>query len=97
MSKIDRPEHIVIIDSIGGANVISCPALGIKTIECPYRDLNTENIKKTILEYKHMKENEANFDLRIQDSRPEPENYRDVQERESKEMKAKRNNLFKHS
>lgn len=96
MSKIERPEHIVIINSIGGANVITCEALGIKSIECPYRDLNVENIKKTILDYKYLKEEEANFDLKIQDARPEPENYRDVQERESKEMKAKRNNLFKH-
>lgn len=96
MSKIERPEHIVIINSVGGANVISCEALGIKSIECPYRDLNVENIKKTILDYKYLKEEEANFDLKIQDSRPEPENYRDVQERESQQMKAKRNDLFKH-
>ncbi len=94
MSKIDRPEHIVIINSIGGTNVISCEALGIKTIECPYHDLNVENIKKTILEYKYLKEEEANFDLKIQDARPEPENYNEVKERESKEMKAKRNDLF---
>ena len=94
MSKIDRPEHIVTIDSIGGANVISCPDLGIKTIECPYRDLNVENIKKTILDYKYMKEEDANFDLRIQDARPEPENYNAVKERESKEFKAKRQNII---
>ena len=96
MTKIERPEYIVIIDSIGGANVISCPDLGIKTIECPYRDITVENVKKTILDYKYLKEEDANFDLKIQDSRPEPENYRDVQERESQQMKAKRNNLFKH-
>ena len=94
MSKVDRPNHIVIIDSIGGANVLTCAALDIKAIECPYRDLNVENIKKTILDYKYMKEEDAEFDLTIQDSRPEPENYNDVKERESKEFKAKRNNLF---
>jgi len=76
--------------------VLTCAALDIKTIECPYRDLTIENIKKTILNYKYLKEEDAEFDLTIQDSRPEPENYRDVQERESKEMKAKRNQLFKH-
>ena len=97
MTKTERPEYIVIIDSIGGANVISCPSLGIKTIECPYRDITVENVKKTILDYKYLKEEDANFDLKIQDARPEPENYNDVKERESKEFKAKRNNLFKHS
>ncbi len=95
MSKIDRPEYIVIVDSIGGSNVLTCEALGIKTIECPYRDLTVENVKKTILDYKYMKEEDANFDLKIQDARPEPENYRDVQERESQAMKNKRQNLFK--
>ena len=94
MSKVDKPEHIVTIDSIGGANVISCEALGIKSIECPYRDLTVENVKKTILDYKYMKEEDANFDLRIQDARPDPENYRDVQERESQQLKNKRDNLF---
>ena len=95
MSKIDRPEHIVIVDSIGGANVLTCEALGIKSIECPYRDLTVENVKKTILDYKYMKEEDANFDLRIQDARPEPENYNEQKDRESKEFKAKRDNLFK--
>ncbi len=87
-------EHIVIIDSLGGTNVLSCETLGIKTIECPYHDLTVENIKKTILDYKYMKEEEANFDLRIQDVRAEPENYNDVKTRESKEFKKGQNDLF---
>lgn len=94
MSKVERPNHVVIIESIGGANVITCAALGIKSVECPYRDLTIENIKKTILDYKYLKEEDAEFDLTIQDSRSEPENYNQVKERESKEFKAKRDNLF---
>jgi len=93
MSKVERPEHVVIVQSIGGANVLSCEALGIKTIECPYRDLTVENVKKTILDYKYMKEDAANFDLRIHDARPEPENYNEKHKRESKEFKKSRNDM----
>lgn len=94
MSKVERPNHTVVIDSIGGANVITCAALGIKAVECPYRDLTIENIKKTILDYKYMKEEDAEFDLTIQDSRPEPTNYNEAKAKESKEFKDKRDDLF---
>lgn len=83
-------EHVVIIDSIGGTAVLSCPTLDIKSIEFPFKEITIETIKKTILDYKYLKEEDANFDLIVKDNRPEPVNFNKQRAEESKAYKAKR-------
>lgn len=86
-------EHTVIIESIGGATVLSCQALGIRNIEHPYAPITAESIKKTILDYKYLKEENCGFDLIIIDNRPEPEDFNKVRDRESKQQKKQNNSM----
>jgi len=86
-------EHSVILDSIGGGNVLSCDSLGIKNIEMPYKEVTTESVKKTILDYKHVKEEDAKFDIVIMDVRPAAENYNEKRDKESREFKKNRNDM----
>ena len=86
------PEHTVIIDTIGGAFTLSCPTLGITHIEMPW-EINAENIKKRILEYKHETEDHADFDLVIVDNRPPEENFNEQKARQSKELNKNHNRL----
>ncbi len=86
------PEHTVFIDTIGGTTVLSCQELGIKNIEYPHKEMTEEGIKETILTYKFMKK-DAEFDINIIDDRPEPENYNEMRERESKQFKKNRNDM----
>jgi len=86
-------EHTVIISMVGGATVLSCEGLGIKNIEHPYSPITTESIKKTILNYKYLKEADAIFDLVIMDNREEPVNYNEQREKESREFKYAQNSM----
>lgn len=87
------PEHHVIVDSIGGTVVLSCEALSIKTIEYPFAELTGEGIKKCILNYKFLKEEDVTFDLNIIDNRPDPVDYNKQREKESKEFKKANNSM----
>ena len=87
-------EHTVVIDSIGGATIMTCEALQIKNVEYPYKEFNVEGVKNAILDYKYMTEKHADFDLVIVDNRPaEPENYNKKKEEESKIYKKDHNNM----
>ena len=78
---------------MGGTTVLSCETLQIKNIEFPYPKVNEETIKKTILHYKYLNEEEAKFDLVIVDNRAPLENYNKKREEESKEFKKGRNDM----
>jgi len=93
----ETPEHEVIIDTMGGATILSCKALNISNIEHPWSDITEQSIKKTILDYKYMKEENAKFDIKVIDIRPEPEPYNKVKERESKQFNKNHNRLYKHN
>lgn len=87
------PEYIVTVDSIGGATVLSCDPLGIKNIEYPFKEIYADGIKKTILDYKYMSEKSANFDLSVQDNRPDPHDYHKKKAEESKILDKRKNKL----
>ena len=88
------PEHTAIIDSMGGAYVLTCITLGITNIEFPFKEINEETVKKTILDYKYMKEEDADFDLVIVDNRPKVEpNFNEVKAKQSRELNKNHNKL----
>ena len=87
-------EHTAIIDSMGGAFVLTCQTLGINNIEMPYKEVNAETVKKTILDYKYLKEEDADFDLVIVDNRPKVEpNFNELKAEQSKELNKNHNRL----
>lgn len=45
-------EHIVYVDSVGGATVLSCEALDFKNIDMIYNKLNPDTVKDTILHFR---------------------------------------------
>jgi len=85
-------EHTVIIDTIGGTTVLTCQALNINNIEMPF-EINAENVKRRILEYKHDTEEHANYDLVIVDNRPPLENFNEKRAKESKILSKNRNRM----
>ena len=86
-------EHTVIIDTMGGAFTLTCPTLGINNIEMPW-EINADNIKKRILEYKHEVEEHADFDLVIVDNRPKVEpNFNELKAKQSKELNKNQNRM----
>ena len=87
-------EHTVIVDTFGGTTVLSCIVLNIQNIEYPFKELDVQGIKKTILDYKYLKEEDANFDLIVIDNRPEPENFNEQRDKESKDFTKNRNELI---
>jgi len=88
------PEHIIIINSMGGATALSCQSLGINNIEFPYAELTGEAVKKTILDYLFVKEADVDYDLVIVDNRPPEKKFNEQREKESKEFKKANNQLF---
>jgi len=86
-------EHTVIVESIGGATVLSCEALQFKNIEYGFSEVTPEGIKKRVLEYKMMSEKNADFDLVVVDNRPEPRPYHEIQAEESKIFKKSNNSM----
>jgi hypothetical protein len=86
------PEFVVIINSMGGAVVLTCQQLGFNNIEMPY-EVTADNIKKTILDYKYLKEEDADFDIMIEDHRPPEENFNEKRLRESKSLNKNHNIL----
>lgn len=79
---------------MGGAYVLTCQSLGINNIEFPFKEVNEKTVKKTILDYKYMKEEDANFDLVIVDNRPKVEpNFNKLKAEQSKELNKNRNRL----
>ena len=87
-------EHTVIIDTFGGSFVLTCPTLGITNIEFPFKKVDAENVKRTILDYKYLKEEDADFDLVIVDNRPVEENFNEKRARESKQFNKNNNRLI---
>ena len=45
-------EHTVLIDSVGGATVMSSESLNFKNLEMIYDKVNEENIKKSITHFR---------------------------------------------
>lgn len=90
------PEYTVILDSIGGATVLTCEALGIKTIEHAHPEVTSETIKETIMKFKYIdSENDVDWDLVVVDNRPKKErNYNDVKAEESKALAPRRPRNF---
>lgn len=88
-------EHQIILEEIGGADVISCPALGFKHIEHSGK-IDDFDVKLTILDYLHIdfKDEKANFDIQIVDNRPVQENFNEKRRKESLEYKHKRNQRY---
>lgn len=84
-------EHTIILEEIGGANVISCPALGFRHIEHSGKITDAE-IKTTILHYLYLTPDDSasQFVFHVEDNRPEPENFNEKRAREAKEYKPKR-------
>ena len=87
-------EHEVLVQSVGGANVISCRALDFYNIEL-VGEINETDIKKTILKAKYIPEGDdrAKFTVKIIDNTNDDEDFNAKRERESKEMKKSRNRL----
>lgn len=85
---------------MGGASVMNCEALQIKNVEYPYPELSADGIKKAILNYKFLKEDEANFDVKVIDTRVDDtvdkESYHDKRDREAKEFKDAREQKTAH-
>lgn len=92
----DRPEHTVTVNSMGGAIVLTCDALQIKNVEHRYPDITPENVKETILHFKYLSEEQADFDLKVEDMRPPTRNYNEQREEESKSFKKDNNRLATH-
>lgn len=84
-------EHIVLLEEMGGMDVISCAALNIKHIEHT-GEVTTTGIKSTLLRYLVLDRDDptANFDITIEDNRPEQENYNEKRRREANQYKPKR-------
>ncbi len=88
-------EHDVVVDSMGGAIVISCKALDFYNIELLGK-VNKTDIKKTILRQKVISpdDDRAKFTVKIIDNRPEElESFNEKRKRESLEHKPKQNRL----
>jgi len=45
-------EHVVYVDSIGGATVLSCEALDFKNIDMIYDELTPSTVEATILHFR---------------------------------------------
>lgn len=88
-------EYDVVVDSIGGATVISCKALDFYNLELSGK-VNKTDIKKSILRQKVIKpeDERAKFTVKIIDNRPEvEEDFNAKRKRESLEHKPKSNLL----
>jgi len=88
-------EHQIILEELGGADVISCPALGFKHIEHSGK-INDYDVKLTVLNYLRISQDDpkANFEVQIVDNRPPQENFNELRRRESLEHKHKRNRRY---
>ena len=89
-------EHLVVVEEIGGMDVISCPSLNFKHIEHSGK-VNPKFIKKTILHYFRysVDDDRSDFIITIDDKRPEVTlNYNDQRKRESLENKPKNRNFI---
>lgn len=88
-------EHDIVVDSIGGATVISCRALDFYNLELSGK-VNKTDIKKSILRQKNIKPDDerAKFTVKIIDQRPKKEeDFNAKRKRESLEHKPKSNLL----
>jgi len=83
--------HKIIVDEIGGGDVLTCETLGIKMIEL-VGEMNPVDVKKTLLSRLHIqpKDARADFDVEIIDNRPAQEKWADKQKREDRNHKPKR-------
>lgn len=88
-------EHDIVVDSIGGATVISCKSLDFYNLELLGK-VNKTDIKKSILRQKNIKpeDDRAKFTVKIIDNRPKvAEDFNEKRKRESLEHKPKSNLL----
>ena len=83
--------HKVILEEIGGALVISCPAVGINHIEHSGK-ITPDSIRNTMLHHLHIRRDESgsNFIVEITDNRTEEEDYNAKRDREAREFKPKK-------
>lgn len=83
--------HTVILEEIGGGDVITCPAVGIKHIEHT-GSITPESIKSTMLYHLHLKDGQSGSDfvVEIADNRPASEDYNAKRDKEAREFKPKR-------
>lgn len=89
-------EHLVIVEEIGGMDVISCPSLDLKHIEHS-GEVNPNTIKKTILHHFRYNKDDSrsDFGISIEDRRPEiTENYNEQRKRESLQNRPKNRNFI---
>jgi len=57
-----KVEHIVYVDSVGGATVLSSTSLGFKNLDMIYSKLNEKTVKDTILHFRpHLDVKELNI------------------------------------
>lgn len=95
MSTKTPVEHTVILDSMGGCNVLSCETLVIKNIEHPYGEPTEQSIKKTIMDFKFITdEKDAPFNIRVIDIRPPEKNFNRLKEEQSKAMPRRKTNFL---
>ncbi len=62
-------EHIVFVDSIGGATVLSCESLGFKNLDMIYDKLNADTVKDTIIHFRPHLGDVKNLEIKVVDKR----------------------------
>ncbi len=82
--------HQILVDRVGGATVISCRALDFYNLELA-GEVNEKDIKKTIFRQLHITPEDVrgNFDVEIEDNRPQEKNFNEVRKEESERRKPK--------
>jgi len=83
--------HTVLVDRVGGATVISCRALNFYNLELA-GEVNESDIKKTIFRQLHIppEDPRGDFELEIEDNRPEEKNFNEVRKAEDVSRKPKK-------
>lgn len=83
--------HEILVDEIGGADVLTCGTLGFKMIEL-VGNVTQADVKRTILSHLHIQPEDAraDFGVEITDNRPPSEKWSDKQKREDREHKPRR-------
>ena len=82
--------HQIIVNRIGGTTVISCRALDFYNLELQ-GGVNEKDIKQTIFRQLHItpEDTRGDFEMEIEDSRPEEKSYNEVRKAEDKARKPK--------
>lgn len=65
----NKAEHIVYVDSIGGATVLSCESLSFKNLDMIYDKLTEETVKDTIIHFRPHLGEIKNLEIKVIDNR----------------------------